>query len=335
MNVSQILSIYENSQIGDARRLAQQRADALGFDETDRGRVAIVVSELGHNLLKHAGGGELIFQDVEWKGQRGFEVLSLDRGPGMPDLAACLRDGYSTTGTQGTGLGALSRMANEFELYTGLDEGVILLARVWDRKSFEGRWSVRVPRAICLSFPGEEVSGDAWAALRDEEVSLYMVADGLGHGPEAAKASQEAVHLLEEFRSRSVRDLLEIMHQGLKKTRGAALAVACIEHQASRLTYAGIGNIAGKLFGPHGVQGLISHDGTAGYLHPKMQTYSYPWESESILVMHSDGLSTRTVPNINLHIKAFDASVIAAYFLRESKRARDDQTILVVKGQDL
>jgi len=97
--------VTEPSQVGEARRAAVALANLLGFDETEIAKVALVVTETASNLVKHAAGGIVLLTPIESGGVVGVEVLALDRGPGVADLAACLRDGFSTAGTPGTGLG--------------------------------------------------------------------------------------------------------------------------------------------------------------------------------------------------------------------------------------
>ena len=62
---------------------------------------------------------------------RGVEILALDKGPGIRDLERSLRDGYSTAGGAGTGLGAISRLSSEFDVYSPPGKGTALLARIW------------------------------------------------------------------------------------------------------------------------------------------------------------------------------------------------------------
>ena len=101
------IAVSEASQIGEARREAAQLAADLGFDEAGAGRAALVANELASNLVKHAGGGEVLLDGST----QGLDVLAIDRGPGIANLKACMADGYSTAGTLGHGLGAVKRLA--------------------------------------------------------------------------------------------------------------------------------------------------------------------------------------------------------------------------------
>src|SRR5271154_6759271 len=98
--------ISEQSEILHMRREAEALAKGLGYSPEDRGRLAIVATELATNLLKHAGHGEILLGWSENASVPCVELIALDQGPGMADVEGCLADGYSTAGSQGTGLGA-------------------------------------------------------------------------------------------------------------------------------------------------------------------------------------------------------------------------------------
>src|SRR5688572_28304608 len=106
------LTITDSSQVGEGRRLALNYAAELGFPEEARGRVALIVTEAAHNLVRHARAGELVFTKLRAGGGTGLRVLALDVGPGMANPADCLRDGHSTSGTAGEGLGAIQRLSS-------------------------------------------------------------------------------------------------------------------------------------------------------------------------------------------------------------------------------
>ncbi len=120
--------VHEQTHVAEARRVAETAAARAGFDETEVGRAAIVVTELATNLLKHADGGEIVLDTAV-----GLQVLALDKGAGMADVAACLADGYSTGGTRGEGLGAVRRQSEAFEVYSrpGAGAGLRPAGRPW------------------------------------------------------------------------------------------------------------------------------------------------------------------------------------------------------------
>src|SRR5688572_9669438 len=94
-----VIPVTESSQVGQARRVVSHLAEQAGLGETERGKVALVATELGNNLLRHAGGGHLLLRAFVTDGGRTAEVLAVDSGPGMVDVERCFEDGFSTAGT--------------------------------------------------------------------------------------------------------------------------------------------------------------------------------------------------------------------------------------------
>jgi anti-sigma regulatory factor (Ser/Thr protein kinase) len=324
------LPIIETSQIADARRQALALGEAGGFDETDCARSGIVVTELATNLLKHGGGGELLVALCDDAGGAGLELLALDRGPGMADVGGCLADGYSTSGTRGHGLGAVVRQSQSVDIVSWPKKGTAILARVT-----KGRSRTEPSRpdwgAVSVAKPGEEVCGDAWSAEDTVAGRTVLVVDGLGHGPDAAKAAMEAVRVFQRNRNRSVPELLDYLHAGLRATRGAALAVARFDAERRKVVYAGIGNISGAIVANGSVRRMVSHNGTAGHQARKIQAFDYPFDG-GLVIMHSDGLSANWALDSYPGLANAHPTLIAGVLYRDFRRQRDDATILVVNG---
>src|ERR1700729_3815140 len=123
------LQIEDVSQVGECRRTAQHLAEAHAFDPTLVGRVGIVATELANNVVRHAGRGELLIQALGDDAGVTIELVAIDRGPGM-HLDTCMRDGYSTAGTAGTGLGAVLRLSSLFDVYSVAGEGTVVVSRI-------------------------------------------------------------------------------------------------------------------------------------------------------------------------------------------------------------
>lgn len=315
------------SAVGEARRAAALLAVEAGLGEVERGRVAVVVTELGNNLVRHARGGALLLRAMA--DPAGVEVLAVDRGPGMSDLSRCLQDGYSTAGTSGTGLGAARRMATDFDVYTAVPSGTVIAARVLattpPRAAAEARWGV-----ASMPAPGERESGDAWCVVQRAGRTAVLVADGLGHGPLAAVASAAAVASFAADPFARPAALVERAHVALQGTRGAALAVAQLDDAAGVLRYAGVGNIAGTLADAVESRGLFSSNGTVGAQMRGVHEHEYPMNAGARLVMHSDGLNTRWRLAGYPGLASRHPSVIAGVLLRDSLRGRDDAAVVVV-----
>lgn len=126
----QVFGVDDPSAVGSARRAAQRLAELAGMTPDEAGRLALIATELGNNLVAHARGGLLLLQPTHERGALAIEVLAVDRGPGMRDVQQCLRDGYSTNGTPGTGLGAVKRASTLFEVFAPEGRGCVVLSRV-------------------------------------------------------------------------------------------------------------------------------------------------------------------------------------------------------------
>ena len=126
---------------------------------------------------------------------------------------------------------------------------------------------------------------------------------------------------------------MERIHAALRPTRGAAVATAEIDRERGVLHYTGIGNISGLAIAPSGtVQHLVSHPGTAGHEVHKIATFHYPWPAGSILIMHSDGLSSHWSLEKYPGLSSRHPSVIAGVLYRDFHRQRDDATVVVLEN---
>lgn len=326
------LPIVESSQAGEARRIAVAFANQLGFNETERGKVSIVVSELTKNLVRYARNGQLLLQPKVLNSIALLEILALDSGPGMSSISECLRDGFSTGGTLGNGLGACQRLSNFFDIYSVTNGGTAILSHIWatshEPPPPEDRLEIG---SVCLAVRGEDVSGDALAVEQQEDRSLLLVADGLGHGPQAAIASNEAVRVFRENTHKSPKEIIEMAHGALRSTRGAVVAIAEIDFHTSSVRFAGIGNISAAVISPDANYSMVSHNGTVGHEVRKIQEFVYQWPKGGLLVMHSDGLGTQWHLERYAGLVSKHPCLIAGVLYRDFTRGRDDVTVLAAK----
>jgi anti-sigma regulatory factor (Ser/Thr protein kinase) len=323
--------IRDASAVAEARREVTGLARTVGFDESGGGRIALVVTEAATNLVKHTPQGQLLARAFDRDGVAVIEVLALDQGAGIANINESLRDGYSTAGSPGTGLGAIKRLSDEFDIYSTPGKGVALLAQLCSRKPPSG--SRAKPLAIggvCLPVPGEVASGDAWAVEWRDGHCVILVVDGLGHGADAATAAMAAVNALRTRPQLAPAALIEFAHGALRSTRGAALAVADID-LAGEVKYAGIGNIVGVVRAPDAVRHMVSHAGIVGHEVRKIQEFVYPWSQDSMLIMHSDGLTTHWNLDQYPGLTRRHPSLIAGVLYRDFTRGRDDVTVVVAK----
>jgi anti-sigma regulatory factor (Ser/Thr protein kinase) len=327
--------VEESSRTAEARRAARTMALELGMEESAAEHVASVATEACTNLLKHASRGQILLQTTTEGSEARplLELLAVDQGPGMDNLDQCLRDGFSTGSSPGQGLGAIQRMSKQSDIYTLPGKGTVVLARWW--RTHNGWKPVSEGRigAVNVSKTGEDVCGDSWGCTRTDQQIVILVADGLGHGMEAKLASSEAVRQLYENSELPPKVLLARVHDALRSTRGAAVAIAQIDLHRGKLTYAGVGNISARIYaGSAPQQNLVSLNGTAGHLCERMQEFSYSWPDNGLLVLHSDGLSSATGLESYPGLAARDPALIAAVLYRDFCRGRDDATVVVAKA---
>jgi serine/threonine-protein kinase RsbT len=124
------LPIATDQDAHTARRAARDFASAAGFDRVGAEEVALAASELATNLVRYARGGEIRLTGIGDAARSGLQLESRDAGPGVDDLDRALRDGYSSGGGLGSGLPAVRRLADGFEISSG-PAGTRVVARKW------------------------------------------------------------------------------------------------------------------------------------------------------------------------------------------------------------
>lgn len=319
--------IAEPSQVAEARRAAANSARRLGFDEAFAAKAAIVTAEAATNLLKHAREGEIVLSQDR---SGDLLVMALDKGPGISNLAESLRDGYSTAGSPGTGLGAITRLSAQFDVYSRTGAGTAIVARVAGRSATPAAPPIEIG-GLAVARPGEGVCGDAFACACEGPRTRILLVDGLGHGFDAARAAETAVTVFWNRSGAGPAELIEELHAALRPTRGAVAAVAEIDIDARNTRYCGIGNISATIVGPERQYNMVSHNGTLGHDFRKAHEFSYAWPQGAVLIMHSDGLSRRWNLADYPGLAARSAALIAGVLYRDWKRDRDDVTVVVAR----
>jgi anti-sigma regulatory factor (Ser/Thr protein kinase) len=326
-------SVRDESQVGEARRGMVAVAQGLGFAEEDAGRVAIVATELATNVLKHGAGGELLVGVYDDPTGSGVECLALDKGQGIADVQASLRDGHSTAGSAGTGLGAIARGSHVLDIYSQSGLGTAVLARLQQGRPSRASVSpVPVSGAVSVPKIGEDACGDAWCVNIHAGGFKLMVADGLGHGPAAETAAQAAVRVFLADHALPPSEMLDRMHAALRPTRGAAVSVADVDMGRGAVQFAGIGNIAGVLISDAGARRMVSHNGIVGHVVKRVQEFTYTFEGTPLIVLWSDGLAANWNTESYPGLLQRHPTLIAGVLYRDFNRARDDVTVLVARG---
>ena len=322
--------LLDLTSVSEARRVVQQVATPLGLSEVKLGEAAIIATEAARNAVVHGGGGELLVTAIQTQNELRLGILALDRGAGIADLPRAMQDGFSTSSTPGTGLGAIRRLASGFDVFTS-NSGTAILAEVIERTTpSPGHLDIA---GFTVPFRGERACGDAIDWVQNDGRYVVLLVDGLGHGLPAADAAEEAVHVFQKHSTEPPREILAFIHDALKKTRGAAACVAEIRPLAGTLTFAGVGNTSAVVLSAALSRNLISHNGTLGHVLSRIQEFKVEWPTDAILIMHSDGLQTRWDLSRYPGLAARSPGVIAGVLFRDFRRERDDASILVIKNK--
>ncbi|GGK39794.1 transcriptional regulator [Pilimelia terevasa] len=311
---------------GGARRAAERLAGQLGFPPGRVGDVAVVAAELTSNLVKHAVGGTLLVRPVRAGRHAGVELFAVDSGPGILDLRVSARDGHSTAGTLGVGLGAIARMSSTHDVYSEPGRGTVVAVQVWPP-------DVPVPPpascGVLRAMDWESPCGDGYAVRDADGRTQLLAVDGLGHGPLAAVAAQAATAAFRAAPVEPPAALVERLHRALSGTRGAAVAVAELDPAAGEVRYSGLGNIAGAVLDDRGRRGMVSLPGIAGHQRRTVREYRYPLPPAALVLLHSDGVSDRWQLDDYPGLLDHPPPVVAATVLRDAGVRRDDACVLV------
>lgn len=341
--VSLSIDIADRTDVSAARREAVALA-ARSAPAVDRDALAIAATEGCQNIVKHAGRGQMLC-NVHPDTPGALWLLFIDSGPGIPDLNRCLRDGHSTAGSCGTGLGAMVRQTSAAEFYAPAGQGTAVLLRLDPtvapgRRRFDDVVVDAPPHRAVGSVGGwsiphrdESVCGDGWLMRHEAGRSSLIVCDGLGHGPKAAEATQRALDTLDQTGPEAPEELLTNVHQAMRPTRGGAVAVATWELGRESLCYAGLGNLSAAVVHGDQIQHLVSRNGTAGYRTPRSSSVTAAWGPGAKLVVASDGLRLRLHETLDPLLWNRHPLLIAGLLYHRFTRGNDDATAVVVNSR--
>lgn len=342
------LEIKDEAHVGTARRVVHRFASGLGFDEKALAEIDIVVQEIGMNAARYATNGGWLHYTTPLGSTHGLELFYWDTGPGIYDLDRAIRDGVSTSGSLGAGLGAIRRLTDEFDVYSTVrvtsrlsfserrtSHGTAILVRKWVAGALDdemkGSMEARRFGVWTRRHPGEEVSGDAYFIRTRNRATLLAVIDGLGHGEGAKEAADVAQDALDEWQGEPLDELLHAAHDALRSTRGAVIGAALIDEAKSRFHFAGVGNIMVRVFnGPEHISPL-STNGTLGARLGRLRVWSYSWSPGTTVIMASDGLSAAWDIESYPGLLGRCPQLMAGVLMRDYGRDADDATVLVAR----
>ena len=334
--------------------MADAAVTHAGLAPADRAACALIATELATNLARHARDGRLVATATDPGPAAWVQLAATDRGPGIPDVDAAMVDGFSTANSLGGGLGACQRAAGVFDLYAAANAGTVVIARTGPGADQPLGSEARVG-GILAARPGEQESGDAWAVTADADGLTVAIVDGLGHGPDAAKAASASLAVIADAGAAEAGDPVALLGRLNRQLTGGRGAVAGIARLAGgRLTYSGVGNIGARLgapgtAGPSGLSsdsglsaasgrrgqswGLVSSMGTLGLgQRVRPQAAVTPWHDNSLFAAHSDGVRSSwdvsRYPGVTRH----DPAVLAALVWRDAATRGDDAAVVILAG---
>jgi anti-sigma regulatory factor (Ser/Thr protein kinase) len=331
---SQCLSVARWKDCQAAQQAAREWALSLGFAHAPSEEIALVVTELSSNLLKHARGGMLTLTSLSEEGRSGLQIESQDEGPGIPDVNQALTDGYSTAGSPGFGLGTVNRLMDKLEIVSTANGRTHILCRRWIQPKLPSLSGSRLDfGAATRPCPGSMENGDAFVIKRWNGITLAGVIDGLGHGPRARQAAQTVRQYVETHHDQPMKDIFRGAGHACRSTRGAVMALARFDSDV-KLTFASIGNVEAYVWNGSTRTVLLAQRGILGTEIPDIKITECPWAAGNLLVMHSDGVGSRWpmgeffTPDYLLS----PAQSIASRLLNTFSKNEDDATVVTVKG---
>jgi anti-sigma regulatory factor (Ser/Thr protein kinase)/serine/threonine protein phosphatase PrpC len=357
------LRISSESDVSRALIAASQSARSLGYNKLDTQAIATAVSELARNILKYAGTGEIQIDELSSERQIGVQITARDKGPGISDLKAAMRDHFSSGGTLGLGLPGVKRIMDDFEVTCPPEGGTYVVVRKWLRR----RQSSKKPSAVagivsrklqerrfgeghtgrlddpneeptdhldCAYFVrpciGERVSGDAAVVERRDDRIFLGIVDGLGHGPEAYAVAKEAVTFLRRSWQSNVVSTLSELHEALKGTPGAAAGLSVVDTKTRSMSYAGVGNTVVRSFG-HREMRFHSSGGTLGHQMRTPKERTFKLQDRDVLILYTDGVKERFELTDYPQLLYQSARTIARTIVDRFGKAYDDATCIALR----
>jgi serine/threonine protein phosphatase PrpC len=267
-----------------------------------------------------------------------------------------MQDHFSSSGTLGLGLPGVRRMMDEFTIESTPGESTVVRCLKWDRpprgiRTFLAARQAET-QAACGDAPdpgceesieldfasysrpcrGEHVNGDIAVMERRGHLLMLAVIDGLGHGPEANRVSLRAREFLQRRWTGDVVGTMRELHEALRGSLGAVAGIAVIDARSGEARFAGIGNIAYRMFGPRAGR-LVSMAGNLGQQIRTPQLQQHRLTKEDVVVMYSDGIKDRFEQEEYPQLLYQSASTISRTVVERFGKAHDDATCVALRIQ--
>ncbi len=306
-------------------------AQRLGVNHLKQENMLLVASELVSNNVKHASGRGMV--QLWMQPGRVLDLLSIDFGPGIANLATAEEDGYSTSSTLGKGLGAIRRLSDESYIYTQHERagehrkwtGTVILARFFlDAGKPDGAFKFGL---YSRSLSDERYNGDRIYLQKTGKILRWLHLDGLGHGEEAQAATANlAFHLLNH---ESPDAMLATVDQQLHSTRGAVAVTGEIDLASYRLQLAGVGDMSAHIYNQEQIQQIAFAPGILGREHRSVNVLQSEFGRKHVIVTASDGIRRNWDANNFQGLFNHHPQLIAYTLGNIMGRISDDQSVCV------
>ncbi|WP_207532455.1 serine/threonine protein kinase [Desertivirga arenae] len=309
-----------------------KQAHDEGYSDKRIAELDIIISELTSNLHKHAVDGEVLFANIKSEAGDYLEIITIDNGPGINDVSRMMADGMSTTNTLGQGLGSIKRLSDTFDIYSQKDWGTITLNRLLKEAKKQRNPLMYEIHALVVAKPGETLSGDGTYYKVTQEYFKILIADGLGHGPEANKAVNEAVNAFKICPFHSPVEVLRYIDSSIKRTRGMVGTVIIYNRKTNIWSVAGVGNISCKFANGLSYKNIMSYNGIIGHNIPRtMHDQEIALADFPHFIACSDGLKSKWESAKYPLIGRCDPSILAAAIYKDFARKTDDMSVVIGK----
>ncbi len=128
---AETLSLRSSSDIVTVRQTVRAWAIELEFSLVEQTKMITAASELARNAVDYGGGGCVRLEAINDHNRSGLRVTIEDQGPGIPDIEQAMKDGFTTSGGLGLGLGGARRLSNEFQIESRPGEGTRVAITRW------------------------------------------------------------------------------------------------------------------------------------------------------------------------------------------------------------
>ncbi len=342
-----IFRISNDWDIGHTRRSIVEESKKLGFNPTELAEISIVINELCTNFIKHkAVDGTLNFKILNETDRVGIEITAQDKGPGIKDVDEVIKNGVSTKGTMGGGVGAIKRLMDSFEIYSNYNNskyisfesnhpdlesiGTLIILKKWTSSSSKHEENDIKFSILSRPHPGLGVNGDHYFVKKFKDRCIFAVIDGLGHGVEANLAAKLVSEIINENTHKSTEDMLITINGGISHTRGAVAGIILIDTIKREFQYSAVGNIEFRYKSDGSTERFIPTSGILGaHSNKKIIVHRHVYEKGAIITMCTDGISNKWDYASYIDTFAFNPSAFANSILKDFGKATDDATILV------